>query len=127
MCDSDVEKLNPDSDSRKNLWIQIRIRIRPFGCRLKYNPVRFGFKFRRNTVDLDLAPNLFAPGIRIGINLPTVLLTLVVSDSNPDSDSKLLDSDSRKLRWIRIGVDSNSRQVDSDSRCPDSHITVVDP
>ena len=54
-------------------------------------------------------------------------LTLVVPDSNPDSDSRLSDSDSRKLRWIRIRVDSHSRQADSDPgsdlRCPDSHIT----
>ncbi len=48
-----------------------------------------------------------------------------MSDSNPDLDSNLSDSDSRKLRWIRIRVDSDSRQADSDpdSRCPDSHIT----
>ncbi len=56
---------------------------------------------------------------------------MTVSDSNPDSDSKQLDSDldsdSRKMRWIRICVDSDSRLLDwdpdSDSRCPDSHIT----
>ncbi len=52
-----------------------------------------------------------------------------MSDSNPDSDSKQLDSDSRKIRWIRIRVDSDSSLLDSDSdpdsdsRCPDSHIT----
>ena len=52
-----------------------------------------------------------------------------MSDSNPDSDSQLLDSDpdsdSRKERWIWIHVDSDSRQVDSDpdSSCPNSHIT----
>ncbi len=81
-------------------------------------------------MDLDLAPDLFTPGIVIGFDMPIVqLLTLLVSDSNPDSDPKMLDSDSdsRKLRWIRIHVDSDSRQVDSDldsdSRCPDSHIT----
>ncbi len=52
-----------------------------------------------------------------------------MSDSNPDSDSKQLDSDSdsRKMRWIRIHVDSDSSLLDSDpnsdSRFPDSHIT----
>ena len=48
-------------------------------------------------------------------------------DSNPDSDSKQLDSDSRKKGWIRIQLDSDSRCLDSDpdrdSRCLDSHIT----
>ncbi len=52
-----------------------------------------------------------------------------MSDSNLDSDLKQLDSDtdSRKMRWIRIRVDSDSSLLDSDpdsdSRCPDSHIT----
>ncbi len=47
------------------------------------------------------------------------------------ADHKLLDSDSdldsRKLRWIQIRVDSDSRQVDSDSasRSLDSHISDV--
>ena len=51
-------------------------------------------------------------------------------DSNLDSDSKQLDSDSdsRKNGWIRIQLDSDSRCLDpdpdSDSRCPDSHITA---
>ncbi len=57
-----------------------------------------------------------------------------MSDSNPDSDSKQLDSDSdldsRKMRWIRIRVDSDSSPLDSDPdsdlRCPDSHITGQD-
>ncbi len=54
-------------------------------------------------------------------------------DSNLNSDSKLSDSDpdsdSRKLRWIRIHVDLDSRKVDSDpgsdSRCLDSHVTEL--
>ncbi len=50
-----------------------------------------------------------------------------MSDSNQDLDSKQLDSDSdsRKMRWIRIYVDSDLSLLDSDpdSRCPDSHIT----
>ncbi len=54
-------------------------------------------------------------------------------DSNPDSDSKQLDSDSdsRKKRWIRIQPDSDSSFLDSDpdsdSRRLDSHITDCDP
>ncbi len=45
--------------------------------------------------------------------------------SNPDSDSKQLDSDSdsRKKGWIRMQPDLDSRCLDSDSRCLDSHIT----
>ncbi len=46
-------------------------------------------------------------------------------DSNADSDSKQLDSDSRKKGWIQIQLDSDSRCLDSDSdsRCLDSQIT----
>ena len=53
-------------------------------------------------------------------------------DSNPDSDSKQLDSDSRKNGWIRILLDSDSRCLDLDSGCLDldsgcldSHITDI--
>ncbi len=57
-------------------------------------------------------------------------VTLIVADSNPDSDSKQFDSDldSRKIRWIRIYEDFDSRLLesdpDSDLRCPDWHITA---
>ncbi len=50
-------------------------------------------------------------------------------DSNPDSDSKQLDSDSdsRKIGWIRIQLDLDLRCLDSDPdsdlRCLELHIT----
>ena len=48
-------------------------------------------------------------------------------DSNRDSDSKQLDSDSRKKGWIQIQLDSDLKCMDSDpdsdSRYLDSHIT----
>ena len=44
-------------------------------------------------------------------------------DLDSDCEKLNLDSDSRKLRPIRIRVDSDLRQVDS--KCPDSHITVM--
>ncbi len=39
--------------------------------------MRFGFESKKNTVDLDLAPNLFTPGIVIGFDLPIVQLTYI--------------------------------------------------
>ena len=48
-------------------------------------------------------------------------------DSNLDSDSKHFnsDSDSRKKGWMQIQLDSVSKclESNSDSTCPDSHIT----
>ncbi len=122
--DSDLKKLNPDSDSGKKGWIRIRIRIRirAFACRSQpYSKIHYIIKI----VKSDLPRQLPMGAGHCPWGGP-----LNVSDSNPDSDSKQLDSDSdsRKIRWIRIRVDSDSRLLDSDpdsdSRCLDSHITV---
>ncbi len=107
--DSEFASKNPDSDSRKQGGFGIGFASRFEISGPDHTTTICHFFYQYNKI------------YRLAL-LPAGAFYIQL-DSNLDSDSKQLDpdSDSRKKGWIRIQLDS-----DPDSRCLDSHITVLE-